>query len=406
MEKKNSLTFATFFPGCENFHLTKEVGAVPFILYRDFGYDSSIICYENGEYPHLKTQSSGLKLLFMRRSIGYYMGRIWRSIFKDEDVWGIEDICTFIDAIPAILRYGRHIDVLQVYHIRNHSILVGWLYKLINRRGVLYMRLDMDPRDILSKGEPEMRWSVFRRKAPIDIMSVETREPYGYMSNEHPFFRLFKNRLYYIPSGVDIKTMPTAKVPRENIILHVARMGTYQKASEVVLETFANVAGEFPNWHLVLAGKMENGFDDYYKKFLDSHPGIMDRIRYVGYISSKENIFELYAKSRILAIPSRYESFGLVAAEAGIFENAILGSDIPSLRDMTDGGRLGYLCPVGDIDCFTRMLKHILTHEDEMEEKSMALSTFLRSNFDWHNICGNIDSIIREKIKRVDDGRK
>jgi glycosyltransferase involved in cell wall biosynthesis len=151
---------------------------------------------------------------------------------------------------------------------------------------------------------------------------------------------------------------------------------------------------------------MENGFDDYYKKFLDSHPGIMDRIRYVGYISSKENIFELYAKSRILAIPSRYESFGLVAAEAGIFENAILGSDIPSLRDMTDGGRLGYLCPVGDIDCFTRMLKHILTHEDEMEEKSMALSTFLRSNFDWHNICGNIDSIIREKIKRVDDGRK
>lgn len=37
-EKK--LVFATFFPGCLNVHLTKDVGMIPYVLYRDFGYDS------------------------------------------------------------------------------------------------------------------------------------------------------------------------------------------------------------------------------------------------------------------------------------------------------------------------------------------------------------------------------
>ncbi len=54
--KRDKIVFATFFPACENTHLTKEVGMIPYILHRDFGYDSYIICYKNGDYPHLETK--------------------------------------------------------------------------------------------------------------------------------------------------------------------------------------------------------------------------------------------------------------------------------------------------------------------------------------------------------------
>ena len=41
------MNFVTLFLPTENFHLTKDVGMIPYIMYKYYGYNSTIVSYDN-----------------------------------------------------------------------------------------------------------------------------------------------------------------------------------------------------------------------------------------------------------------------------------------------------------------------------------------------------------------------
>lgn len=399
------ITFATFFPDCEDIHLTKDVGYIPYVLYRDFGYDSCIISYRNGDYPGLEVETPGLKLMFMKKGLGYLARDSLRALFKKKEVpiRGVESFCVLMDALPMMLKHGKHIDVLQLYHLDDESIMISWLYRIVNRKGIVYLKLDMNPQshELSIKPERVKKRSIFYRRAPIDLMSIETRETYEYMRRLHPFFKLFGDNLLYIPDGVDVEKMaPYIKEfhMKENVILHAGRIGTWQKASHVVLEVFSKVAPEYPGWRLIMIGPMEQEFKTYFDNFLEEHKDIQGRVSYLGFIP-RDQVYEQYGRSKVLAFPSRQESFGLVVAEAGLCGAVALATDISALRDLTDCGKLGYLCPVDDVECFIATLRRMLGNQSELASRSKAVSVFIRDRFDWKQICENLDQHIRLKMK-------
>jgi glycosyltransferase involved in cell wall biosynthesis len=400
--EKNGKVFATFFPQFENIHVTKEVGYIPYILHRDYGYSSYILCYQNGQYDNLDKELPGLKLLFIKRGIGHFIRKSLQVFTKNDNIplRGVESLCIVIDALPILLKYGKDFDVLQVYHLDDKSILMSWLYRLINRNGIVYLKLDMDP--VMCTSDDGRRRSFFYRKAPIDIMSIETKDVLDFMKNKHSFFRLFRDNLYYMPSGIDIKTMVEYRdelIPKEKTILHVGRIGTHQKASELVLDVFAEVSREYPDWDLKLIGSMEDDFPRHYHHFLEQNKDLVDKISYMGIISSRKDLYNEYKKAKILALPSRFESFGLVVAEAGFFRTVTLASDILPVRNMTDGGKLSYLCPVDNSKCFADTLRHMISHDDELAKKASEMPGFISSNFDWNVICGHLNDHILQKMK-------
>jgi hypothetical protein len=61
------MTFVTLFPGATNIHLTKDVGMIPFIMHKYYGYDSTLVCYKNDEYDYLETEVKGLKIDFLEK---------------------------------------------------------------------------------------------------------------------------------------------------------------------------------------------------------------------------------------------------------------------------------------------------------------------------------------------------
>jgi hypothetical protein len=51
---KHRPTFVTIFTETENFHLVKDVGQIPYFMYKTEGYDAELISYKNNEeYPYL-----------------------------------------------------------------------------------------------------------------------------------------------------------------------------------------------------------------------------------------------------------------------------------------------------------------------------------------------------------------
>lgn len=51
-------------PEMRNVNLIKE-GAGPFLFHKYLGYDVSIVCHQNGDYPYLDTWVKGIHLKFI-----------------------------------------------------------------------------------------------------------------------------------------------------------------------------------------------------------------------------------------------------------------------------------------------------------------------------------------------------
>lgn len=407
MTGKDKLTFATFFPECLDIHLTKDVGMIPYILSRDFSYDSYMICYENGNYPRLETDVLGLNMLFMNYNVPF-LGRVAEFFGSKSSISkSIRLLSILFDAFVFLIKCGRKIDVLQLYHLKTESILVGLIYRIINRRGTLYLKLDLDIRSVaLCRDRPSrlrnLLWTMFSLRyllfnlAFFNIISVETKEVYTILRNFYPFFRSCRDRIYYIPNGINMQRVPHPLMPfiaKENKILHVGRMGIRAKGSELVLDAFLNICEEFPEWELVLIGSMEDTFSEFFEKFKDKNAIIAGRISYLGILDTV-SLYEHYNKAKILMAPSRWESFGLVVVEAGAFGDVILGSDIPSFRELTNDGKFSYLCPVDSIECLTEKLRYMLSHREDLEIKSRQISKFMMDNFDWLPICRTLNDLI------------
>jgi glycosyltransferase involved in cell wall biosynthesis len=405
MVHKRKLRFVTFFPGCQNIHLIKDVGMIPYVMHKDFGYDSYMMCYPNEDYLYLETEVPGLKMILLGHNLPL-LDKAAKFLEGRSSLSGsIVLLSTLIDSSIALLRSGRDIDILQLYHLKPESFLVGLIYRIINPTGILYLKLDLNlNKELISRNmdHPEhqrrglsLRYFLFDL-AHFDIISAESRGVYAYMREFFPFFKNCRDRIYYLPDGIDAQRMSTLSRPfeaKKNAIIHIGRIGNPQKASDLALEAFADICEDFPNWELLLIGSMDRHFYRFIEELKSKRPSAASRISYLGFVE-RDELYRRYSEAKILLMPSRWESFGLVVAEAGALGNVLLGSDIPPFQDMTEGGKLGYLCPVDSLECLTERLRHMLSHNEELGAKSDQISRFIRENFDWKAICGNLNNLI------------
>jgi D-inositol-3-phosphate glycosyltransferase len=87
--------------------------------------------------------------------------------------------------------------------------------------------------------------------------------------------------------------------------------------------------------------------------------GMAGHIRFVG--SQPQDQFPLfYGAADVVAVPSRYESFGLVAVEAMACGRPVVASRAGGLRFTVEDEVTGYLAPVGDWGAFADHLARIL----------------------------------------------
>ena len=112
-----------------------------------------------------------------------------------------------------------------------------------------------------------------------------------YMSKKIPY------KIEYIPNGFyDFEgtdfTPDFSK--KENIILAVGRIGTYQKNTELLLETFAAVADEMLGWTVRIVGNIEERFQSYIKEYFERRPDLRERVIFVGLVSDRKQMAEEY----------------------------------------------------------------------------------------------------------------
>lgn len=365
------MRFVTMFPETKNVHLTKDVGMIPFIMYKKFGYDSAIVCYKNGEYNYLENEVNGLKIDFMKKHTGK----------------------TIIDGVIYLLRNAKKIDVLHLFHFGKREIVWISLYKILNKNGKVYLKLDAD-----YKIKEAINPSHNRLKSKIKnitlkkckLISVETLNIYNFLKEN------WKINVKYIPNGFyDYGEKEIVSYNgKENIILTVGRIGSYQKATEILLEGFKLASNKLENWKLRVVGPIEEAFQNYIDIFIKKNPDLKEKIEFTGAIYDRIKLEEEYRKAKIFCLTSRYEGFPLVFLEAIKHGCYVISSNFDAAYDITNNKKHGNIFAIDDVKDLSKCLIEDCNEEQKLRENCYKIQEYNYEEFYWPKICAKIHYLL------------
>ncbi|MCL4813439.1 MAG: glycosyltransferase family 4 protein [Vicinamibacteraceae bacterium] len=131
-----------------------------------------------------------------------------------------------------------------------------------------------------------------------------------------------------------------------------------QKGVDVLLEAFPMVAAAVPGARLVVAG---DGAQRGALEAQTSRLGLNGAVAFTGWI---ERAQPFMSACDVVAVPSRYEGFGLVALEAMAARRPIVATSVDALPEIVEQGSTGLLVPPADASALAAALATTLSAPD------------------------------------------
>ncbi len=160
------------------------------------------------------------------------------------------------------------------------------------------------------------------------------------------------------------------------------------KGWDVAIEAFNAIAGDRPEWDLVLAG------DGELRRKLESKvaPHLRDRVVWLGFLEDQEELMALYRCSDILLHPARREPWGVVIQEAVAAGMAVVASDVTgAAADLVEHGVNGFVVAVDDVPGTTVALGEA-THPDRIAELKVGSAEVYER---WASRCDPVAGLMR-----------
>lgn len=364
----------------KNVNLIKDMGMIPYKLYKNFNYDSTVATYNHDEFIYLKDEVKGLKIDFVEKKHNNFS----------------------LDGAKYLIKKAKQIDILQVFHVTLYSVVYAFIYKFFNPKGKLYIKLDCSYKliDRIKSLNFIMRIMLNRYFHKADLISVEQQSLFRELKQLLPNHR---DKLINIPNGVDYDYLDKVNIHydfnvKENIILNVARIGAPEKNTEMLLEAFSKIENiENNGWKLVLVGPIEDGFQEYLNKYFEENPLLKEKIIIKGAITDRKQIYEEYNRAKIFCLSSEFESFGIALIEAAALGDIVVSTDVGIARELVTSGN-GAVVPVNDTEALSMALSKFM-NDPNAQMHSEKTYEICRENFDWNDIVSKLNLHIENLFK-------
>lgn len=382
---KNKKKFVTIFTDAENFHLVKDVGQIPYFMYKTEGYDAELVSYQNNiQYPYLNDEVKGLRLSFIPDH-----GRFF--YFE-------------IGVIKYLIASSKSIDVLNLFHFKKDNLFYLLIYKLLNRKGKSIIKLDIDLfffkkynalfysryllKNFILKGLTQWIFNL------TDLISIETEDAREYLLKVYPEL---KKKLICIPNGVDdIYLEKKIKLrsfnEKENIIITVGRIGTTQKNTELFLDALKIT--DLQDWKVYILGPIEEEFKSYIDRYFTEYPHLKEQVIFIGNVTDRKELFEWYNRAKLFCLTSRWEGFCIVFPEALYFGNYIISSSVSGADYITAYGKFGTVVEGGASE-FSKALQNSINPGFLSTQRCEEIKDFSKNNFTWSGIIKKLSDNLK-----------
>jgi len=180
----------------------------------------------------------------------------------------------------------------------------------------------------------------------------------------------------------------------EKVILYVGRLDPLKGVAQLI-EAFASLR-EIPRRTLLIAG---GGADDPAALRLRARAErlqVHDRVVFAGRVP--HSILPLYySAADVAAIPSRYESFGLVALEALACGTPLAATPVGAMERLIPDPRFGRVAPDGSPENLARALREVMTRRAHSGD--VALRRALAMRYGWPRVATQILAAYRTIVK-------
>jgi D-inositol-3-phosphate glycosyltransferase len=167
------------------------------------------------------------------------------------------------------------------------------------------------------------------------------------------------------------------------LLLFVGRIQPL-KGAGVAVSTLASLVQDHPDAHLVVVGGPSGPHGDEEVAHIVSlvaELGIGGQVVFVP-PRPHELLSTFYRAADVCLVPSRSESFGLVALEAAACGTPVVASDVGGLSSLVDHGRTGYLVEDADPEAYAAWVRQILA-EPLLAERLSTGSVLRARRYTW-----------------------
>ncbi|MFG2769952.1 glycosyltransferase family 4 protein [Streptomyces sp. NPDC048350] len=199
-----------------------------------------------------------------------------------------------------------------------------------------------------------------------------------------------------IANGVEQRQIDEARIGAGDHILFLGRIDTWVKGLDLLLESYRQSRPPLP---LLLAGSGTQAEERKLAALLAAHPG---SVRWVGFAGEALKR-DLLRNSAFLVMPSRRETFGLVALEGMSYGKPVLHFDLPALRWMR--GRGDVAVPPFDVAALGDQMRMLAS--DERLRRALGRQAGQAAQlYTWDEMTGRYLALTRRLVDGSVRGRR
>ena len=357
-------------------------------LLKDFGVSTQIICTQStvGNVERISTASiqkrvdAGLIEYFEIPFIPLSIGRSNSPIPKitslrrllnslDFDLVYFANAYAFQDLIVYLLKLGHNKPIISGQH------------------AVLFQKTLLHDMYIHSLGK-----SLLKKFEAHHVLNTQ---------DEQIFRRWGLKKVYLIPIGVNTQrfTPSAAKEKQAKFtVLFVGRL-TAQKGIDTLCKTIDAVntkACLHKNIEFIIVGSgpLSLHIQHFSKQYMN--------VRYLGRVSDAD-LPHIYRSCDLCVMPSRSESFGIVALEAQASGVPVLASDLPSLREIIAHDSTGRLVPEESATSWAAEIHKYYTLWHSAYDQFVTISRNARERtmrrFGWNRIIKDVYNMLTSVLR-------
>jgi len=190
------------------------------------------------------------------------------------------------------------------------------------------------------------------------------------------------DNIWVVPPGVDVERFTPARAADAARVrrLHripdgplLAVVGRIQPLKDQELAILALIAMPEPRPTLVIAGEPSPGESGYANEllFLARSAGVADNVRFTG-VLERDELADLLATADLVLVPSRSETFGLIAVEAAASGTPVVGSRAGGLVESIADGVSGVLIDSRDPAVWGGVIRSLLSDPERLAALSRS----------------------------------
>lgn len=368
-----------FFDKLMKIHLNKDVGMFPVYL-SQLGYNFKMVCLDIPENKNLPKNFHGVEIVKIKPFTLFNKIPLLKRLN--------------IPQILYICKNFKNIDLLFFFHMTVKKLYPIRLYKFLKKTGQVYLKIDMDLRQLdIFKNEfsSNKRW---RRKIlslinSCNLVSSEIQKVMNTLNN------LLKDHtdtvIKYIPNGIDLNNLNTIDVKgvdeKKNQMITVCRVGTEQKNNQMMLEALKSV--DLKSWNIIFIGPIEDEFNTVIDDFYQQNPDLKEKVIFKGSVYDKDELYDLYNSSKVFFLTSKREGFPLSTLESLYFGNYQIQTPTGNEKDVISGSGFGKVIGMNDIAELSQVLNMIVNDEIEMKTPEVISKNAIEK-FSYENLAKNI----------------